>query len=288
MAEWYTETLHDDIGQVLRIDRVLHQERTEHQDLIIFESKAFGRVMGLDGIIQTTTFDEHIYHEMMAHVPIVAHGSVRRVLIIGGGDGGMLRRCLKHPVDQVTMVEIDRGVIDMSLQYLPMISAGAFDDARANVVIADGARFVAETDDRFDVIIVDSSDPTGPNQVLFTTEFYGACKRAMTPGGILVTQNGVPYLDKGEQRQTYGRMRTHFADVSAFVAAVPTYQGGFMTLAWASDNPAHRLQDANTIAERTRSLDLDAHYYTPRIHVGSFALPRFVEEIVDRSLTHPG
>jgi len=277
MTDWYTETLHGALGQTLRVDRILHEARTEHQDLIIFENETLGRVMGLDGIVQTTTFDEHIYHEMMAHVPIVAHGSVRRVLIIGGGDGGMLRRCLQHPVERVTMVEIDRSVIDLALEYLPMISDGAFDDPRTNLLIADGARFVAETEDRFDVIIVDSSDPTGPNQVLFTEEFYGACKRALTPGGILVTQNGVPYLDKGEQKRTYGRLRQHFADVSAFVAAVPTYQGGFMTFAWASDNPAHRQWDNDTIAGRVAAIGLETRYYTPALHGASFALPRMIE-----------
>ena len=197
--EWFQETLHGSIRQTLKVQEVLHREKTEHQDLIIFRNPTFGRIMALDGIVQTTEGDEFIYHEMLAHVPILAQkaakGAVGKVLIVGGGDGGCIREVLRHrDVPECVMVEIDASVIDMSRKHLPNHHAGAFDDPRARIVIADGARFVQETAERFDVVIIDSTDPVGPGKVLFTREFYAGCKRCLTPGGVLVTQNGVPFL----------------------------------------------------------------------------------------------
>lgn len=281
MSGWFTETLHPWLAQRLRIDRVLFRDKTEHQDLIIFENERFGRVLTLDGVVQTTEGDEFVYHEMMAHVPIVAHGAARRVLIVGGGDGGMAREVLKHKaVEKLTMVEIDRGVVDMSVQHLPSLSAGAFDDPRLNLVIADGARYVAETADRFDVIIVDSTDPIGPGEVLFTAEFYANCKRCLTAGGIVVTQNGVPSLQGAEVTNSWNRLGRSFKDVWFYVAAVPTYQGGFMTLGWASDDPAKRRHDVATIESRFAPLGIETRYYTPAIHQACFALPKFVLDLL--------
>src|SRR5690625_5223237 len=169
---WAVETLHGNYLQGLRIDRMLYDSETALQRIRIFENMTFGHVLTLDNIVQTTTGDEFIYHEMLAHVPILAHGEVRGVLIIGGGDGGMAREVLRHPsVEHVTMVEIDRGVVDLSREYLPMISDGVFDDPRLELVIADGARFVAETEHRFDVAIIDSTDPVGAGEALFTEGF---------------------------------------------------------------------------------------------------------------------
>ena len=173
--------------------------RPTHQRIRVFENARFGRVLTLDGVVQTTEGDEFIYHEMMAHVPILAHGAARRVLIVGGGDGGMAREVLRHrAVEHVTMVEIDAGVVEFSKKYLPSLSAGAFDDPRLDLVIADGADFVAQTDRRFDVAIIDSTDPVGPGEVLFTDTFYGRAKRCLAPGGVLVTQNGVPFMQGDE------------------------------------------------------------------------------------------
>ena len=169
--------------------------QTEHQRLRVFENARFGRVLTLDDVVQTTEGDNFIYHEMLTHVPILAHGSAREILIIGGGDGGMAREALRHEnVARVTMVEIDAGVVEFSRQYLPKLSNGAFEDPRLDLVINDGAVFMRETERRFDVIIVDSTDPIGPGEVLFTDHFYGHAKRALNPGGILVTQNGVPFM----------------------------------------------------------------------------------------------
>ena len=164
-APWFVEELHDGYAQSLREDGVLYDSKTDHQRLRVFENAKFGRILTLDNVVQTTTGDEYVYHEMMAHVPILAHGAASRVLIIGGGDGGMAREALRHPgVTHVTMVEIDAGVVEFSKEYLPMLSDGAFDDPRLNLVIADGADFVATTESRFDVIIIDSTDPDRPGR----------------------------------------------------------------------------------------------------------------------------
>lgn len=167
MTEWVSETLHAGYQQRFEVSKVLYSEKTEFQDMVIFENPKFGRVLVLDGVIQTTEKDEFIYHEMMVHTPMLANGAAKRVLIIGGGDGGCLREALRHPgVGKVTMVEIDPTVVELSRKYLPGHSDGAFDDPRTDLVIADGLKYVAESDEKFDVIIVDSTDPIGPGEVL--------------------------------------------------------------------------------------------------------------------------
>ncbi|WP_193186354.1 polyamine aminopropyltransferase [Nisaea sediminum] len=281
MSEWFNETLHNGYGQRLTMDKVLFRERTEHQDLVIFENNVFGRVMALDGIVQTTEGDEYVYHEMLTHVPILAHGRAKRVLIIGGGDGGMAREALRHTsVEQVTMVEIDRGVVDMCVKHLPSISDGAFDNPRLDLQIADGARFVEETDGRWDVIIVDSTDPIGPGEVLFRESFYKACKRCLTEGGILVTQNGVPFVQGSEVTNSFDRLGPHFADVWFYTAAVPTYQGGLMAFGWATDDTALRQTPVPEIAARFGNAGLDCRYYTPEAHAGAFGLPGFIRKLM--------
>ncbi|MEM6680129.1 MAG: polyamine aminopropyltransferase, partial [Pseudomonadota bacterium] len=165
LSGWTVEALYDDLAQALRESRVLYDSETALQRIRVFENHRFGRVLTLDDVVQTTEGDEFIYHEMLAHVPILAHGSARRVLIIGGGDGGMAREVLRHPgVEHVTMVEIDEGVVTFAKEYLPSLSAGAFEDARLELVIADGAAFVQESSAEFDVIISDSTDPIGPGE----------------------------------------------------------------------------------------------------------------------------
>src|SRR5690606_27037796 len=199
----WTETLHDGWGQTLRVDEVLFELDSGHQHLLIFRNAMFGTVLALDGVVQTTEKDEFIYHEMLTHVPIVSHGACRKVLIIGGGDGGILREVCRHPaVTSITQVEIDPAVIELSRKYLPNHSRGAFDDPRLTLVIDDGVRFVQECGERFDVIISDSTDPHGPAEALFTSPFYAGVKRCLEPDGIFVAQNGVAFVQTAEVLNT--------------------------------------------------------------------------------------
>lgn len=273
---WY-ETLHAGFGQYFSVDQVLYREQTRHQDLIIFENASLGRVMALDGVVQTTERDEFIYHEMMAHVPLLAHGNVKRVLIIGGGDGAMLREVSRHhSIQQITMVEIDAGVVAFCQQYLPEHSAGAYQDSRLNLVIDDGVNFVSQCSDKFDVIISDCTDPIGPGESLFTSTFYQGCHRCLNENGIFVAQNGVCFLQQEEAVNSHRKLSHYFRDVSFYQASIPTYYGGIMTFAWASDNPALRHLDSATLQARFAATGLRCRYYNPAIHTGSFALPQYL------------
>lgn len=281
MIDWYRETLHHDIVQELAVDRVVYRQRTEHQDLVIFDNGTYGRVLALDGVAQTTTRDEFIYHEMLVHVPLMALGSPKRVLIIGGGDGGTLRRCLEHPVERVVMVELDRTVVDLSIEYMPELSAGAFDDPRTELLIADGCRYVKGTAETFDAVIIDSTDPIGPGAVLFTAEFFADCKRRLTPGGVFVNQGGVPWVQGAELATFFPRLKALYADATVFTVSVPLYIGGVMTIGWASDDPALRQVPAETLEARYAARGLKTRYYSPAVHKAAFALPPFIEKLID-------
>ena len=279
--KYFKETLYDSICQEYRIDKLYFESKTEHQHLMIFHNAQLGRVMTLDGIVQTTEADEFIYHEMLAHVPLIAHGNAKRVLIIGGGDGGMLREVAKHPVEHITQVEIDQAVVDMAIEYLPNHSAGAYSDPRLNLVIDDGFNFVkrvsaSDDSEKFDVIISDSTDPIGPGEVLFSEDFYAFAKACLKPNGIMVTQNGVPFFQADEVTNTDVRMGTHFKDMRFYCAPVPTYYGGFMTFAWGCDDAESAQLDASTVEQRFASLGVDTKYYNSAIHGAAFALPQYV------------
>lgn len=279
MAEqWFEETLHADWGQRFHVEKILFEQKTPFFHLVIFENAKFGKVMALDGAIQTTERDEYVYHEMLTHVPLFAHGNAKDVLIIGGGDGGILREVLRHPVESATMVEIDNQVIEMSKEYFPNHSNGAFNDKRLNLVIDDGARFVVTDTKLYDVVIVDSTDPLGPGEVLFTEEFYKGCRKRLKPGGILVTQNGVPFLQEQELKNSHQRLSKIFDDVTFYTAAVPTYAGGLMTLGWATDDKSLQHMALQVLEERFKKSNFKTKYYTPRVHQASFALPAFIGE----------
>jgi spermidine synthase len=193
----------------------------------------------------------------------------------------MLREVLRHrEVEEVVQVEIDRAVIEMSKAYLPNHSQGAFDDPRARIVIDDGLRFVAETGERFDVIISDSTDPIGPGEVLFSGDFYAGCRRCLNDGGVLVTQNGVVFLQPDEVRQTAERLDSVFADWHFYSASVPTYVGGVMTFGWACDSPELRRVPLDVLRRRFEASGIGTRYYNPEIHLGSFALPQYVMELI--------
>ena len=274
-AERYQETLYPEWSQSFEIGKMIHQEKSEFWDLAIFENSLFGRVFAIDGIIQTTQKDEAVYHEMMAHVPLMAHENPVSVLIIGAGDGGVLREVLRHEtVQKAVMVEIDPAVIELSKKYLPEWSNGAFDDPRAKIVIQDASKYVKETEEMFDVIICDSNDPEGPAKVLFSSEFYGDCKKKLNPKGIFVNQNGVPLLQEKELKLTLENRKPHFKYTTYYVVPVPTYVGGYMALGWASDGfykPSER-----KLISRMEKVRGKLRYYTPAVHKASFALPQYV------------
>src|SRR6202011_4549236 len=249
---WISETLFDDLGfrMTFAVDRVLYETQTEHQHLVLFEHAFFGKVLMLDGATQVTSKDEFIYHEMMTHVPILAHGHAREVLVIGGGDCGIAEEVLKHAsVKRLTQVEIDPSVVEFSKEHFPEFTRPVLTNPRFDLIIDDGMNYVRSTERRFDVIIVDSTDPQGPGAVLFTHEFYAACRRCMGRGGIMVTQNGVPFLQPDELITSVGHFRKLFADVGCYVAAIPTYVGGHMAMGWAAQEPGSRTASDVRLAE---------------------------------------
>lgn len=277
----YLETLYPTWGQNFVIDEVLFEVNTGHQHLVIFKNEQWGTVMALDGVIQTTEKDEFVYHEMMTHVPMLAHGCAKKVLIIGGGDGGILREVLKHQnVESVTQVEIDQQVIDMCVQYLPNHSQGAFDHPKANIVIADGVDFVNECTEKFDVIVSDSTDPMGPGEVLFTSRFYQGVKNCLNDGGVFVAQNGVSFMQTDEVTTTHKRLAPIFSEANFYSGAVPTYVGGIMTFAWATDNLTLKKVALGTLQERFKQSGIQTRFYTPDVHKGAFALPQYVLDAI--------
>lgn len=277
----FRETLYTGWQTEYESTEVYFDSATDHQRLVIFRNPIFGRMMMLDGVTQTTEADEFIYHEMLAHVPILAHGAATRVMIIGGGDGGMLREVLRHAsVKLCTMVEIDPSVVELSKLYLPNHAQGAFEDPRLDLVFADGAAYVRDTADKFDVIIVDSTDPIGPGEVLFQDTFYASAKECLTPGGVLVTQNGVPFMQPDELKNTVTHLQHLFSDAYCYLAPIPTYVGGPMAFGWASDNAALRQVELKVLEERYADAGITTRYYTSAVHKGAFALPVYVSEII--------
>lgn len=280
---WISETLFDPLGfrMSYEVERVLYEQKTGHQDLVLFEHKFFGKMLMLDGATQITSRDEYVYQEMMSHVPLFAHGKAKDALIIGGGDCGIAEEVLKHKtVKRLTQVEIDASVVEFAKEHYPEFTKPVFADKRFESIIDDGAKYVATTDRRFDVIIVDSTDPQGPGAVLFTRKFYAGCKRCLNKGGVLVTQNGVPFLQAAELKTSLRHFRALFADGTCYTAAVPTYVGGHMAMGFATDERRLRRTPVKTIAARyARAGRFRTRYWTPELHVGAFALPRFIADL---------
>ncbi len=279
---WINETLYPAWGQRFLVKHELARVRSAFQDIVIFDSLSHGRVMLLDGVVQITEADEFVYQEMLAHVPLLAHGAAASVLIIGAGDGGVLRRVLQHrTVKRAVMVEIDGEVIRLARQYLPDIGGDAWTDPRAEVIVGDGIDYVRRAPDAaFDAIIVDSTDPIGVGEVLFTDAFYANCARILSPRGLVVNQCGVPFMQAGELRETSARRAKFFPHVTAYVAAVPTYVGGFMTLDWAAKDASLARLPVAAIRARAAAAGIlgGTRYWTPDIHVGAFNLPPYIAE----------
>ncbi len=281
MTRWIEEVLQPGLSFKLEAEKILYDNRSAHQHVVVFENRTLGRVLALDDIVQTTERDEFIYHEMLSHVPILAHGAVREVLIVGGGDGGMLEETLKHgTIERVTMVDIDADVIDLAKTYLRAICKDAFEDPRTDLVIADAVAFVARCERRFDVIIVDSTDAVGPGVALFGEDFYRNCRRCLTPGGIVVAQDGVPFLRNRELIATHAAFRSLFADASCYLASVPAYVGGPMAFGWGTDDREARATPPAVLRARFEAAGIETDYYTPEVHAGAFALPVYIARMI--------
>lgn len=282
MPDWFDETDADDIIIRFATEGIAARERTDFQDLVIFDTARFGRALALDGIVQLTEADEFHYHEMLVQVPLLGHGRARRVLVVGGGDGGAIREVLKHPVDEVVMVELDPRVVEACRTHLPSVNAGAFEDPRLELRIEDGITYVARCDRGFDVILIDSTDPVpGPGEALFGEPFYRDCRRILAPDGILVSQLGVPFLYPEAVREARRCLMRCFADVTFYIVAVPVFAGGYMAFAWASDTRGLRDLSAETLADRLAATGIETRFYTPAFHRASFVLPRPIAELLD-------
>ena len=280
MDLWFSELHTPYVKFSIKIDKQLHSEQTEFQRIDIFESKEFGRMMVLDGYVMLTEKDEFIYHEMIVHVPMVVHPNPKRVLIIGGGDGGTARELLRYKnVESVDLVEIDERVVNISRKYLPQ-TACSFDDERLHCYFEDGLKFIRHCNNEYDLIIVDSTDPFGPGEGLFTKEFYGNCYKALKEDGIMVNQHESPFYDEDAfaMQRAHKRIVKSFPISRVYQAHIPTYPSGHWLFGFASKK-YHPVLDFD--AKRWNALGLKTRYYNANLHNASFALPNYVEELME-------
>ncbi|MGD9603553.1 MAG: polyamine aminopropyltransferase [Gammaproteobacteria bacterium] len=282
MAIRFQEALYgDEVFQGFTADTLLFEGETPFQKVQIFATRRWGKVLVLDGVVQTTEKDEFVYHEMLTHVPLFACADLRRVMIVGGGDGGILREVLKHDIDRVDMVEIDRTVVDYCIAHMPSLNDGGaiYRDPRAELVIEDAFEFMQRERRKYDAILVDSTDPIGAAEVLFSNTFYELCRNALNPGGALALQDGVIFLQPDEPRNSMRLLRRLGLLARCYAIAVPTYYGGNMTLGLASDSRSTLQPDLAVIRSRFDAAGFGTRHYTPELHCASFVLPRWMDEI---------
>lgn len=275
------ETLTADFGFFLRTSRTLAERRTPMQHIEIVETPQFGRAMRIDGCFMTSEGDEFFYHEPMVHLPAVSFGQPRSALVIGGGDGGAAEELLKHPaMRRVVLAELDEGVIDMARQWLPAIHRGVFDDPRLALHIGDGRAFMAQCGERFDQIVLDLTDPFGPALALYTTEFYAACRRALTPGGVLSLHIQSPIHRPETMARIHASLRAVFPVVRPYLQYVPLY-GTLWAMAVASDRTDPATLDAAEVDARIAALGLrDLKLYNGATHQALLAQPGFVRQLL--------
>lgn len=275
----FTEMHTPRVGLMIEVERQLCSEQSPFQLIEIFESKEFGRFLALDGFMMCAEKDEFIYHEMMTHVPMAVNPNVERVLVIGGGDGGIVRElCRYDGITHIDLVEIDRRVVELCEEYLPSIAC-KLRDPRVTIHYQDGMRFVRSRENAYDLIIVDSTDPFGPGEGLFTREFYGHCHTALKEDGILVNQNESPFYEEDAKamQRAHKRIASTFPVCRLYQAHIPSYPSGHWMFGFASKglHPVRSLQ-----AAAWRALGIPARYYNTNLHRAAFALPTYVEEIV--------
>lgn len=270
------------------VGELVHSERSAHQQIDVYDHPHFGRVLTLDGLVQTTQRDEFCYHEMLVHPSLCARRP-KDVLVVGGGDGGTLRHVLAHGPQSVVTCELDEAVVRVSREHLPALSAGSFDDPRSRLVFDDGAAFVRGHTDAFDAIIVDSTDPIGPAAVLISSDFYRDCRRALRADGVLVAQTGSPVYQTDELSQAAGNMRAVFDETETYLGFVPTYPGVLWSFTCAS--LGEPISAASGVAETLEERAISTRFYNPDVHRSAFVLPTFVADLltdVERAPVVPG
>jgi spermidine synthase len=281
LEDWFAEPAYAGIQQRYRVRERLHAQTTPWQTLEILDLEGPGRALILAGTLQTSLNEEFAYHEPLVHIPLFAHPNPHRVLIIGGGDGGALRHVLLHPsVDRALEVEIDEAVVEASLKYLPEISGGAYANSRAELKIDDGARFLAETTERFDVILVDSTDPVGPAAALISDEFLKHAHDALAPGGLMAMQSGSPISQPREFLATVGAFKRAFRIVKPYLGYVPIYPAMLWSWVIGSDEVDPTSFDDVTVRGRLEPFAGSLRVYTPSMHRAAFGLPRFVQSLL--------
>jgi spermidine synthase len=274
MELWFTEKQTEHFGITARIKRTLHTEQTPFQKLDMVETEEFGNMLILDGMVMTTQRDEFVYHEMVAHVPLFTHPNPENVLVVGGGDGGVIREVLKHPsVKKATLVEIDGKVIECSKKYLPEI-AGKLDDPRVEVKVDDGFMHIAKSENEYDVIMVDSTEPVGPAVNLFTKGFYAGIAKALKEDGVFVAQTDNPWFKADLIRNVYRDVREIFPITRLYTANIPTYPSGLWTFTIGS-----KKYDPLEVSD-DRFHDIETKYYTKELHKACFVLPKFVADLL--------
>ena len=279
MELWFSENHTPDVKLSLRLDRHLYSVQSDYQQIDVFESREFGRVLALDGNIMLTERDEFIYDEMMAHVPMAVHPGIRNVLVIGAGDGGVIKELTRYDrIESIDLVEMDPLVLDVCRKYLPG-NACRLDDERVHIYTGNGLKFIRRCENKYDLIVVDSTDPFGPSEGLFTKEFYGNWYKALRDDGIMVNQQGSPFYaeDANAMQRSHKRIAETFPISRVFQAHIPTYAAGYWLFGFASKK-YHPIDDLNK--EAWNALGLKTRYYTTRLHVGAFYLPAFLEEFL--------
>lgn len=270
---WYTEKQTENFGITMKINKTLHTEQTDFQYLEMAETAEWGNMLFLDGMVMTSEKDEFVYHEMVAHVPLFTHPNPENVLVVGGGDGGVIREILKHPsVKKATLVDIDGKVIEYSKKFLPSIASG-LEDARVEVIVGDGFMHIAESENEYDVIMVDSTEPVGPAVNLFSKGFYAGISKALKEDGIFVAQSDNPWFTPDLIKQVQSDVREIFPITKLYLANIPTYPSGL----WSFTIGSKKHNPLEVPAERFR--DIETKYYTPELHNAAFVLPKFVKDL---------
>lgn len=279
MELWYSEKHTKNVKFSIQVDKQLYSAQSEYQRIDVFESPEFGRFLTLDGYMMLTEKDEFIYHEMITHVPMAVHKNAKKVLVIGAGDGGVLRELTRYKsLEQIDLVEIDGEVVDVCKKYLPKTACG-FEDERVKVHILDGLKFIRKKEAEYDIIIVDSTDPFGPGENLFTKEFYGNCYKALKEDGLMVNQHESPFYEEDAiaMQRAHKRIVESFAISKVYQAHIPTYPSGHWLFGFASKK-YHPIQDLDE--NHWNSLGIKTKYYNTNLHKGAFYLPNYVEELL--------